>query len=320
MTQSDPSDAALVNLLNPALKSDPEGLHQRFCKASPFPHLVLDDFLDSAFCQQILDGFPGFEAGSNTNEAGVAGLKSTVESVLELGGVYPQLDQLVRSTAFRELLGRITGIDGLLYDEQYFGGGTHDNRHGQSLDPHVDFSHHPVQHWQRRLNLIIYLNPLWQDEWGGQIQLHRDPRLPPDEDEIVSVTPIMNRAVLFATDNRSWHGFPQINLPQDGAVDCRRSFAIYYYTEVSGEQANVHSTIYVDRHLDPEIRPGHTLTERDVEHIKTMISRRDDHLKRLYQTISSQMTTLTRLIRLHDRIIRLSAPVRRFRDWLLRRK
>ena len=100
-------------------------------------------------------------------------------------------------------------------DLAYFGGGTHENLQGQDLDAHIDFNYHPLTRQHRRLNLIIYLNEQWQDEWGGSLQLHRDPTLPPQSDEIVTVTPLLNRCVIFETSERSWHGFRRIDLPAD---------------------------------------------------------------------------------------------------------
>lgn len=320
MTARKHTDDSILSLLNPDLSNSTDGLNQQFKAAQPFPHLVINDFFEPGFCDELLKAFPAFDKGCRLNEAGEPGLKSTVESVANLSAAYSKLDELLASTAFCDWLGQLTGIDGLLYDPHYFGGGTHENRTGQSLDPHVDFSLHPEFHWRRRLNLIVYLNPVWEEAWGGQIQLHKNPRMSPAEDQIVSVDPLFNRAVLFATDDRSWHGFPTIDLPRDGEVESRRSFAVYYYTDAADIDREVHSTVYVDRQLDAHIRAGHELTDADVEHIKMLIARRDDHLARLYQDLSREMTTASRLSRLHRRIIRISAPFRRFRDWLFRRK
>lgn len=271
--------------------------HRRFDSASPFRHVVIDDFFTPDFCAELVSTFPGFDERKAINENGEIGGKATEEKVRALGPAWARLDDLVRGEAFRELVGRITGIPDLQYDPYYFGGGTHENREGQDLDPHVDFNYHPVTRQHRRLNLIVYLNDEWRDEWGGSLQLHRDPYRPPDEDEIVTVTPLKNRCVLFETTEHSWHGFQRIDLPDDRKSLSRRSFALYYYTDSrpAGETAEEHSTVYVERHLPDRFRPGHRLDEDDVRTLRLLLARRDQHLKRLYRNIQRLYGELNRL-------------------------
>ncbi|HHL32393.1 MAG TPA: 2OG-Fe(II) oxygenase, partial [Oceanospirillales bacterium] len=194
--------------------------------------------------------------------------------------------ELVKSPAFINLIEKLTGIDDLIFDPHYFGGGTHENLDGQDLDPHVDFTNHPKTGFHRRLNLIVYLNKQWQKDWGGNIELHKNPRLEPQMDEIISVVPCFNRAVIFETNNISWHGFPQIDLPEDKKHLSRKSFALYYYSLKRAQNIESHSTIYVDRHLPEHIQAGHTLSPKDMLVIKTLITRRDQHLQRLYGYIT----------------------------------
>src|SRR5439155_21312235 len=135
-----------------------------------------------------------------------------------------------RSSAFAEWVSEVTGIPGVLYDPEYVGGGTHENRAGQDLDPHVDFNFHPRRGWHRRLNLIVYLNHEWHEAWGGTLELHSDPWLPPEENRVKRILPLANRAVLFETSERSWHGFERLTAPPGRAELSRKSLAIYLYT------------------------------------------------------------------------------------------
>jgi hypothetical protein len=205
------------------------------------------------------------------------------------------MDDLVRNADFLALVEKITGISGLQYDPFYFGGGTHENRDGQDLDPHIDFNYHPVTSQHRRLNLIIYLNEGWEDAWGGSLQLHRDPYLEPAADEIATVTPLMNRCVIFETTESSWHGFERINLPAGQKDRSRKSFAVYYYTETrpKAETGEEHSTIYVERHLPDRFAPGMQLEVEDIEEIKRLLKRRDQHLQRLYRENRELLGTLS---------------------------
>lgn len=258
-----------------------------FERATPFAHCVIDGFLDDAFARRLLEEFPAFERGNRLNEDGQIGGKSTFESIAALGDGFRALDACVQSPAFLDLVGRITGIPDLLYDPHYFGGGTHENRHGQDLDSHVDFNYHPLTSWHRRLNLIVYLNPEWETAWGGALELHRDP-YDPEHDEVVRIEPAFNRCVVFETTEHSWHGFDRIVLPDDRRDLGRKSVALYFYTRErpAAQTAGAHSTVYVDRPLPSHLRPGRTLTDRDHAELLELLARRDGHNRRLYQDIA----------------------------------
>ena len=266
-------------------------LADAFAGAKPFRHLVIDDFLDAAFARQLLAEFPSFESGNARNEGGELGNKSVIERIRGLGPSYAAVDDAIRSPAFLDWLGTVTGIPGLLYDPYYFGGGTHENRDGQDLDPHVDFNRHPVERWHRRLNLIVYLNPEWEDTWGGSLELHSDPRA--EDDRVKLVTPLFNRCVVFETNEISWHGFSKIATPPGRAIT-RRSVALYFYTTTrpAEELADTHSTIYVDRPLPERFTAGHVLSEDDVEHLRVLFGRRDQHNQRLYREVAQLQTRL----------------------------
>ncbi|MFC3194958.1 2OG-Fe(II) oxygenase [Marinicella sediminis] len=268
---------------------------KQFHQAKPFRYVVVDDFFTPEFCAQLLKQFPDFNDQDAIDENQTVGRKAVVQQVPEIGRAYRDLDRLVQSQAFINQVEHITGIEGLLYDPHYIGGGTHNNLNGQELDPHVDFTHHPITSHHRRLNLIVYLNRQWSAEWGGQIQFHKNPRLSPDEDEIISVLPLFNRAVLFETHNHSWHGFPPISLPEEHKNLSRKSFALYYYTHQRAQPVDPHSTIYVERPLSERFQTGLKLNANDVTELQQMIGRRDQHLKRLYTTITAQTKELSRI-------------------------
>ena len=274
-------------MLNPQLHSQVETLAAKFRERDPFRHVVIDDFFAPAFCAELLGGFPPFERGNARNEAGELGGKSTIEKIRGLGPAWSALDDLVQSRGFLDLIGRITGIPNLLYDPWYFGGGTHENRHGQDLDAHVDFNRHPIERWHRRLNLIVYLNHEWDDAWGGSLQLHSNPRAP--DDRVSTITPLYNRAVIFETTEWSWHAFPPIDLPAEKRALTRKSIALYFYTteRPPEELADTHSTIYVDRPLPPRFQPGMTLNADDLQELRILLARRDQHNQRLYRDITS---------------------------------
>ena len=94
----------------------------------------------------------------------------------------------------------------------------------------------------RQLNWLLYLNPTWDENWGGQLQLW-------DKDVRhceASFTPIFNRCIIFETNEISYHGVVPISPSAPGP---RKSFATYYYTkEAPAHWTGVgHSTIFKAR-------------------------------------------------------------------------
>ncbi|MEO5558898.1 MAG: 2OG-Fe(II) oxygenase [Dokdonella sp.] len=276
----------LPRLLDPRVRAQVNTYAESFARGEPFRHVVIDDFLDADYAQRLLASFPPFECGNARNEAGELGGKSTVERIRELGAPYAALDDLIQTRAFLDLVSRLTGIPDLLYDRFYFGGGTHENRAGQDLDPHVDFNRHPIEQWHRRLNLIVYLNHDWRDSWGGLLELHSDPRAA--DDRISLIAPLFNRCVIFETTESSWHGFGRIAVAVDDEQRTRKSIALYFYTRERPlvELADTHSTVYVDRPLPSRFQTGMTLAASDLDELRTLLVRRDQHNQRLYRDLA----------------------------------
>jgi Rps23 Pro-64 3,4-dihydroxylase Tpa1-like proline 4-hydroxylase len=271
-------------MLDPNIGEGAQDLNRQFVSAEPFRHVVIEKFLEPQFCRELMNQFPSFDAKHALNEMGDVGRKAVVTDLKRIGPAYAQFDAAIRSRGFLDTMSRITGIPDLLYDPEYVGGGTHENLNGQDLDTHVDFNYHPKRHWHRRLNLIVFLNEEWDETWGGCLELVRDPWTGDAAQPKRIVVPSANRAVIFETNERSWHGFRRIELPDSKRGFSRRSLAIYLYTRKrpAEEVAASHATIYVQRQLPEHLAPGHTLREDDIEDIRALIQRRDSHMRFLY--------------------------------------
>lgn len=286
-------------IVDPRVSAAAAEHHERFRAAKPFPHVVLDGFLEPELCRRLVDTFPAYDAERFRNEWGELG-KAWREDVSRLGTAWGELDRGLRAPEFLELLGRISGIPHLLFDPAYFGGGTHENLHGMELDPHIDFNLHPETQLHRRLNLLLYLNEEWDEAWGGSLELHTNPWRPPHENPVTTIRPVMNRCVIFETSDHSWHGFRRIALPEERRKLSRRSFAMYLYTRERPPLPLIpHDvTIYTDRPLPERIHAGYTLNEADVAELAALLTRRDRKLEYLYgRTIDYAQRTLEERIR-----------------------
>ena len=200
-------------------------LSRQFRENSPYPHLHFKQFLDPSVAEEMAAEFPGLETDAWTR------YKHQNENKLGLTKreLFPPLLSKVveelNSPEFVAWLSKVTGIPQLLADDSLEGGGLHQSGPGGFLNIHTDFSmHHYHKHWRRRVNLILYLNPNWSEQWGGAIELW-------DRDVtrcVAKVPPLLNDALIFQTDDISYHGFPEpLRCPQG---ESRKSVALYYYT------------------------------------------------------------------------------------------
>ncbi len=272
----------VMQTISKDVRSRIDDIAAAFRQAEPFPHVVIDNFLDASLASQLLEEFPPFERGNNVGDDGKPGRKSTFERIKRLGGKFESLDQAIQHREFLDVIGSIVGIPDLIYDPFYLGGGTHENCDGQSLDAHVDFNYHPSEGWHRRLNLIVYLNPEWDTAWGGNLELFRDPYT--DAVPAVRIAPIFNRCVIFATTENSWHGFDRISLPNDRKDISRKSIALYFYSKERPQEqiAGKHTTHYVGQQIPEHFRAGYQLTNEDVASLKNLTANRDALMQRLY--------------------------------------
>jgi hypothetical protein len=274
-----------ISQLSSAVTDQADHFRDVFVHARPFKHLSVDDFFAVDFAERLLQEFPRFNPELARNEMGDVAGKAVNTKLRDISPAYRELYETIGGRPFLELMSRISGIPDLILDPRLYGGGTHENLHGQELDPHVDFNFDEAQQLHRRLNVIVYLNKGWQPAWGGAIEIHSNPR-DPAMNQVRAFDPIFNRCVMFETNEISWHGFPKITLPSDKRDLSRKSISIYLYTKTrpAEEIAPVHGTFYVQRPLPDRFREGMTLGAEDVAELKNLLWRRDiwvEHYQKL---------------------------------------
>ena len=201
-----------------------------FKKASPFPHCYIDDFFDSQIIDAMLKEFP-IESDSiwekSDQENIQVKLRSNWQSESDIQPLTRSVVHFLNSGAVMKCLSVLTGIDKLISDPYYTGGGLNCTKRNGLLDVHVDGNWHHAMGVHRRLNVILYLNKVWEPSWGGALELW-------DEELngcVNSVAPIGNRLIIFETHDRTFHGHPSPLLcPPDQS---RKSLILYYYTASS---------------------------------------------------------------------------------------
>src|SRR6266568_730649 len=154
------------------LPHDPAALRGDYASAEPFPHIVLDGLFEDAELDPVLRDFPPPEAMKwmRFDNAREKKLGFFHETSAITGSVRRFLDAM-NSFEMLLFLERLTGIEGLIPDPYFGGGGLHQIEPGGFLKIHADFNIHPKLKLDRRLNMLVYLNKDWREEYGGHLEL-----------------------------------------------------------------------------------------------------------------------------------------------------
>ena len=150
--------------------SDIEKAKESWNTAVPFSHCVIDNFLSKELALDLEKEFPSFDSDVWHS------YKNAIEDkkVSNNWNYFPENTYSVVSALNSEYFTNFLSVN-LLNGVQLFsdgglnGGGWHIHSKGGKLNQHLDYSLHPKLHKQRKLNIIIYLNSSWQDDWGGTL-------------------------------------------------------------------------------------------------------------------------------------------------------
>ena len=198
-------------------------LSKNYLNQKPFPSIQIKNFLPINLAKQIYEEYPNYHEKKiwiNYNNKNAMNKKSCQDErlfPLKIRNLFRELN----SRQFILFLETLTGIDGLIPDPYFMGGGIHIAKSEGFLKKHIDFNwHHKLQAF-RRVNVLIYLTPNWKKSYGGELELSSGKNK-------ISHLPIFNSCVVFNTSDKSFHGHPQpLKINQN---IFRRVLNIYYYT------------------------------------------------------------------------------------------
>jgi Rps23 Pro-64 3,4-dihydroxylase Tpa1-like proline 4-hydroxylase len=214
-------------------------LKKQFDSATPYRHLAIDNFLSEAFANSLYDKFPPIDA-LNKHYNGLNEQKSEGSNFTNYDEVFSTLRKEVASERMSKALETITGIKGLFTTDDALGSGVHQGSNGSYLDVHIDFNIHHLRDLHRRLNLLVFLNKNWKEEYGGKVELWNENVTQLGK----AYLPSFNRCVIFETSEISYHGYSRINVPEG---ETRKSFYTYYYTPIGDYKGKYHDTVFKAR-------------------------------------------------------------------------
>ena len=196
-------------------------------KNPPFDYVILDDFFNDDVAKNLSDEFPDFNSEIWHGYNNPIEIKKACNSWDKFPAITYKVFTMLNSKAFVEFLSSKLLDNKTLYaDPGLNGGGWHAHKKGGKLNTHLDYSVHPKLNLQRKLNIIIYINPNWKKEWGGSLGFWDNESSEKPGDLVASVWNKFNRAVIFDTTQNSWHGLPDpLECPEE---ESRQSLAAYF--------------------------------------------------------------------------------------------
>jgi Rps23 Pro-64 3,4-dihydroxylase Tpa1-like proline 4-hydroxylase len=207
---------------------------------APFPNAFFDNFLPAGVAEAALRDFPEPKQLPWSEFADPNQAKLAFDKVEKLPGSIRDILYFFNSRPMLQFLEKLTGISGLIPDPYYVGGGVHQIKPGGFLKVHADFNRHTALGLDRRLNVLLYLNDNWKEEYGGHFELWNKEMTAP----VRKILPLFNRCAMFSTTSTSYHGHPNpLTCPPDRS---RKSLAVYYYSNgrPEGEVREGHSTLF----------------------------------------------------------------------------
>jgi Rps23 Pro-64 3,4-dihydroxylase Tpa1-like proline 4-hydroxylase len=225
--------------------------HSNYKNQKPFSHIVIDNFLNDDTIELIMKFSKSLKLENcDTNRLPPnknTQYKYAYDNINSFPNEIKELFIFLNSKEFIAKIEKLTGItECVIGNHKLEGGGFHKITNKGFLNLHTDFNNYNdaiIGSLDRRINLLLYLNPEWKEEYKGHLWLCNK-----DEKKIEKkILPILNRCVIFSTTNNAIHGHPErLNVPKGITRD---SIATYYYTKntrkkVCFEGDKFHSTIY----------------------------------------------------------------------------
>lgn len=195
---------------------------------TPFKHLIIDNFFNDKIADHCFNNFPSLdsEIWDKTNDPEIeVKMRSKFSSEFDFPDGIIDAVRILNSSYMLKAMAEKLDIPKLMPDPYFSGGGLNVTVSGGLLDVHVDGNYHDASGLNRRVNAILYLNPRWEKNWGGEFGIYDNK----GEVCLKEVEPLYNRLVIFDTHDYSFHGLPNpLSFPEGEA---RRSIILYYYTK-----------------------------------------------------------------------------------------
>jgi dTDP-glucose 4,6-dehydratase len=202
-------------------------LQEKFIKADPFEHIIIPNFLNENYANILHDCFPEDVEQEHWHKyLNPIEVKYTLDNLEKLPNNLKDIFYLFSTKEITKKFSELSGINNLEFDPYLHGAGIHVHPRNGRLHMHLDYEKHPYLTKERRLNVILYLNKDWDPLWNGETQLWDK-----NMEKCIVKSPVkFNTAIIFKTNDISWHGIPEKIMCPEGVY--RKTVAYYYISDI----------------------------------------------------------------------------------------
>lgn len=196
----------LIELICQRLTTDLHSLQHSFQqKNTPIRMhcVVIDNLLPESITNDIYQCFPPISQMRLLTS--FRERKYTFKQLNQLPALLKDITFALQDKKVVKLVEQITGIRHQVPDPSLYAGGLSTMTIGNFLNPHIDNSHNNTRELYRTLNLLFYVTPNWQAEYGGNLELW-DAKVK----HAITIPSLFNRLVLMETNRYSWHAVSPI--------------------------------------------------------------------------------------------------------------
>lgn len=209
-------------------------------KNIPTKHIIIDNLLPTKQVDQIYKAFPKNADGFFKRET-FREKKKTATNLKDYDKHLSDITYALQSKQVVGLIGDLLNIDSLEGDPSLYAGGISMMFKDDFLNPHIDNSHDAKREKYRRLNLLYYVSPAWNINYGGNFELW-DKNLKKQK----TIVAKQNRLVIMETNTCSWHSVSKVKIDRP-----RCCISNYYFSNTSPEKKNYfHITSFTGRPED----------------------------------------------------------------------
>ena len=217
-------------------------------------YFFIDDLLPKELSLKIHQNFP--KTSETKKRESLRELKFTAFQMDKYNPLLEEVIYAFQDEKIVKLVGEICGIKQISADEKLYAGGLSLMEKGNFLNPHLDNSHDKERDKWRVLNLLYYVTPDWDLDYGGNLEIWPKGL----KEKQITIESKFNRLAVMATHQSSWHSVSKV------VVDKTRCcVSNYYFSETPLLQSDAfHVTTF-------RARPG--------EKIKDYILRLDNKVR-----------------------------------------